>query len=77
MHLFRVEQRERLPDRSVIGGKQHEHLAAQLNTEILFVFSVREFLPKEYTKTKGVEKRIFQVSYLKQLIRFDLTFSGA
>lgn len=23
---------------------------------------MREFLPKEYTKTKGVEKRIFQVS---------------
>jgi len=33
-----------------------------LNNKILFNFSIREFLPKEYAKTKGVEKRIFQVN---------------
>lgn len=52
---------------------------------LLFFFSsLKEFLPKEYTKQRGAEKRIFQVIVrLKNLLQFhfcynknDLSFTG-
>jgi len=39
---------------------------------VVFFFSIRDFLPKEYVKIKNVEKRIFLVSFYNQLNWFYL-----
>lgn len=48
------------------------------NIQYALLFRLKEFLPKEYVKNKGIEKKIFHVSKIWVInSSFDLTGPGS